>query len=251
METVGYTSFCCQTNHGVHHITATSHYKTNVTGAIQYHSSGFHKVFRTFLHGDTSQESNNLFFRILLNLNILYFFWKRRYRIVHGEYFARILIILVNNRLTCQLTYTHDAISMVHTVLFNGVNSRIHITTASVKVCSVYMDNQRFSRNLLSMNTSRISQPVVRVNNIKLLLTSHHTGYNRIVIDFFMQIIRISSRKLHATQIIGMHIIKICINMVTQVIIKLRIHIMSHSIFYIIPLYVTPYNRYTVHSYDT
>ena len=170
---------------------------------------------------------------------------------MHGEHFARILIVLMNNCLTCQLTYTHDTVSMVHTILFNRINGRVHITTASVKVCGVHMDNQRFSWNLLSMNTCRISQPVVWVNNIKLLLTSYHTGYNRIVVDFFMQIIRISSWEFHATQIIGMHIIEVCINMVAQVIIKLRIHIMSYSIFYIIPLYVTPYNRHTVHSYNT
>ena len=145
METVGNTSFRSQTNHGIHHITATSHHKTNVTGTIQHHRSGFHKVFRTFLHGDTSQESNNLFFRILLDLNILYFFWKRRHCIMHGEHFARILIVLMNNCLTCQLTYTHDTVSMVHTILFNRINGRVHITTASVKVCGVHMDNQRFS----------------------------------------------------------------------------------------------------------
>ena len=72
METVRNTAFGYQTNHLIHHITTTGHYETDIARTVQYHCCSFYKVFRSFLHGNTSQESNDLFARILLRNNILY-----------------------------------------------------------------------------------------------------------------------------------------------------------------------------------
>ena len=51
METVGNTSFGHQTDHLIHHITTTGHHETDIARTVQYHSSSFHKIFRTLLHG--------------------------------------------------------------------------------------------------------------------------------------------------------------------------------------------------------
>ena len=68
------------------------------------------------------------------------------------------------------------------------------------------MDAQRFATYQLGMHTSRISQPVVRMDNIKFLLARNHTGNNRKVIDLIMKISRIAAGKLHTPQIIDVHI---------------------------------------------
>ena len=86
--------------------------------------------------------------------------------------------ILVDYSLACQLTNAENVVGIVHTVLLNGIYRRIHIAAATVKVCSMDMDNQFLSRYLLSMDTGRICQPVMRVDDIELFCTCNNTGYN-------------------------------------------------------------------------
>ena len=70
METIGNSAFSNQTNHLIHHIATTGHYKTYILGTLQHHSSRLYEILRSFLHSDTSQESNHFFFRILIRNNI-------------------------------------------------------------------------------------------------------------------------------------------------------------------------------------
>ena len=86
---------------------------------------------------------------------------------------------------------------------------------------------QWLSGHLFGMNPCRISKPVMRMNHIARIGSGNHSGNNRIIIDFFQQVIRISTRKLYTSQIIKMHIIEICINMIPQIKVFLRIHISS------------------------
>ena len=63
----------------------------------------------------------------------------------HGKTFLWILIIMVYNGLPRQFTYTQYTVCMVHAILFNSIDSRIYLTTASVKIGSMNMNNKRFS----------------------------------------------------------------------------------------------------------
>ena len=58
----GNTTFSNQVNHGIQHIARPRHYKTNITSTLQYKRSSFYKIFRSFLHRNTSEESDHLFF---------------------------------------------------------------------------------------------------------------------------------------------------------------------------------------------
>ena len=111
---------------------------------------------------------------------------------------------------------------MIHTILFDRINGWIHFSTRTVKVCGMHMDTKRFSTYHLSMHTSGISQPVVSMNNIKFLLTSHYSGYDGVIIDFLMQVFRITTGKFHATKVVHMHVREIRIDMITEGIILLR-----------------------------
>ena len=148
--------------------------------------------------------------------NILKFLRQWINGIVHGKYFSWILMIFINHRTAGQFGHTHDTVGMIHTVLLNRINSRIDFSARTVKIRSVHMNTKRFAAHHLGVHTGRISQPVMRMDNIKLLLTGYYSGNNRKVVDFLVQISRITSCKLHTSQIIDMHIGEIGINMVAE-----------------------------------
>ena len=85
-------------------------------------------------------------------------------------------MILVDNGLTREFRYTHDTIGPIHTVLLDTIDSGIHLTTATVEVGSMDVNAQWFATHLLGMNTGREGKPIVGVDDIKLLSTSHLTG---------------------------------------------------------------------------
>ena len=175
---------------------------------------------------------------------------QRIHGIVYGIALTRILMILVDDRLTRQLRHTHDAVGIVHTVLLDTVNGRIHLTTRTVEVGSMNMDAQRFTTDLLGMDAGRIGQPVVSMDNVVVQGTSHHASDNRIVIDFLMQIARITTGKFHSAQVVDMHVVEVGIQMVAQTEIQVRIHDITHSLTDIVGRHVTIGNRHSIHGHN-
>ena len=62
---------------------------------------------------------DNLLSRGLVGDYVEVLLTERIYGIVHGYALARILMVLVDDRLTSELTDTHDAVSVIHTILLN------------------------------------------------------------------------------------------------------------------------------------
>ena len=62
VESVGNAAFRSQIYHLVHHIAWSGHDKARVVAETQYLGRGFHEIFRTFLHGDASEESDHFLF---------------------------------------------------------------------------------------------------------------------------------------------------------------------------------------------
>ena len=128
METVGNSTLGGQINHSVQHITRTCHNEADITCTFQNKRCCLDKIFRSFLHGDTSQESHDLFLFMLRTRNVQKFLRQRINRIMHGKTFPRILMILPDNRLPCQFRYTHNTIRIIHTVLFRCVYGRVNLS---------------------------------------------------------------------------------------------------------------------------
>ena len=162
---------------------------------------------------------------------------------MHGYTFGRILMIMVDNRLTGQLRHTHDTVGMVHTVFFYTVDRRIYIAARTVEVRGMHMNDQRFAADMLGMYARRISQPIVGMNNIILLLTGYDSCHNGIIIDLIMKIVRITTGKLNTSQVIGLPITEISINMVAQSVILLRRHFIAQTLLDIVIINITPNNR--------
>ena len=145
MKAVGDALGCCQFYHGVHHVAATCHTEANVPRTFDNELGCFDEILRTFLHRDSSEEGNHLLFSLserdtLVN-DFLMMVAERIYRVVHGKTLPRILMIVVDDCLTRQLTNTHNAVSMVHSVLFDAVHGGIHVSSTSVEVCCVHVDH--------------------------------------------------------------------------------------------------------------
>ena len=179
--------------------------------------------------------------------NILQFLAQRIHRIVYGETLPRVLVIVVYHGLACQFRHTHNAICIIHTVFLDAINCRIDISTRAVKVCSMDVNAQWLSTHLLSVYSSRISEPVVSMNYIKFLLSRHDTCYYRIVIYLLVQILRIASRKLQTAEVIHIHIVKIGIYMFPEREIKIGIHDVSHTSVHVVIINITPCDRHGIH----
>ena len=178
METVGNAPFGSQVYHGIQHIARTCHYETYITGTLQHQCCGFHKVFRAFLHSDTSEEGNHLLFGMIRTRNILQLLRKRIHRIMHGKHLSRILMILIYHCAASKLRYTHDAVCIIHSVLLHRINGRIHLAARTVKVRCMHMDAERLATYHFRMYSGRVCQPVVSMNNVEFLLACHNSGYD-------------------------------------------------------------------------
>ena len=179
--------------------------------------------------------------------NILKLLRQRIHSIVHGKYLSWVLMILIDNCATGKLRYAHNAIGVIHSVLFHRIDSRINLSSRTVKISGMNMNAERLAAYHFRMHTGRIGQPVVCVDNVKLLLTRHHSGYNRKVIDFFMQISRITAGKVHTAKVVDVHIREIRIDMVAQSVVLFRTHCRQTRL-QIIIIDVTPYDRHLVHA---
>ena len=109
------------------------------------------------------------------------------------------------------------------------------------------MDAKRLSANHFSMYSGRVSQPVMRMNDIKLLLTGYYSGNDREIINFFVQVPGITTSKLHTPQIINMHIRKIGINMIAERVIFFRCHFQQTG-FQVVVVDITPHDGYLIHT---
>lgn len=61
---------------------------------------------------------------------------------MYGRYLRGILMIFLNHRLTSQITHRYNMVCIVHTILLNRIDIRIHITTATIIIRSMNMDYQ-------------------------------------------------------------------------------------------------------------
>ena len=109
------------------------------------------------------------------------------------------------------------------------------------------MDTERLSADFLGMNSCRICQPIMCMNNIKVLCTCHDSGNYGVVVYLIMKIRRIATGKFHTSEVIHIHIVKIRIEMVPQAKIVIRIHHIADSVLYVIIIYISPSNRHAIH----
>ena len=159
MKAIGNSPLGGQVYHSVHHIAAAGHYKSYIFSPLKYAVSRFHKVFGSFLHGNTSQEGDNLILTRFFYKTFHVFEWLNS--IVHRGYLTRVLMIFFNHYFPGQVAHCNDMVGYVHTGFFDIVHSRIYFSAATIKVCSMNMNDQWFSGNPFYKYTGRVGEPVV------------------------------------------------------------------------------------------
>ena len=80
----------------------------------------------------------------------------------------------------------------------------------------MYVNAEGLAAYHLGMYAGRIGQPVVGMDDVELLLAGYYTSNDGEVVDLFVQVARIATGKLHATQVVDVHIGEVCINMVAE-----------------------------------
>ena len=170
---------------------------------------------------------------------------------MHRAYLMRRLTIFLNHRAACEFTHAHDMITFIHTALLNRIYSRVYITTTTIKIRCMHMDNQWFASNLLGKYTSRVGQPIMAVDDIKIQTMRQHTGYSLVVIDLFYQVIWITTRKTNTTQLVRTNTTIVISNTIAQVEILFGTHSARHALLHIMVVILFPYHRYTIGTNDT
>ena len=95
-------------------------------------------------------------------------------------------MILVDDRLTCQFTNTHNTVSMVHSVLLNAVDCGVYFATRTVEIRCMHMDAKWLAANHLGVDTCWICKPVVGMNKIELFASGQDARNDGEIINLSM-----------------------------------------------------------------
>src|SRR5690554_706076 len=211
-------------------------------GPLQHLGGCVDKKFRSLLHGDSSQEGDHLLLYSRQPFNRLNFRTERFHGIVYGRYLPFGLVVILDNGFAGEVAYTDDVVTVIHTVLLDPVDDRVWLTPAAVVFRSMYVDNQRFSTYVLGMQTGRVGEPVVGVNDVVLISPRNNTGYDGVVVGLLQDIARVPARELQTTKIVGIHVVEVGIYVVTHPEILLWIHELFESRLYRFPADIPPHD---------
>ena len=243
MEPVGDTSCGGEVNHLVHHVAAAGHHKAHLRIVAQHFCGGLYEIFRTFLHGDTSQECHYLLLAARrIHIEQLLAQWS--HGIVYGSHLGRVDAVFVDYRGAGEITYRDYVVGVEHTITLDVEHGRVHIAARAVEVGGVYVDYHRLAGHLLGMYACGICEPVVGVDYVKLLGTGDDTGAYRVVVDFLQKVIGIASGKFYTAQVVEAHIVEVGIDMVAQTEVFVGVHYIADAAFYIFAAYVAPSYRH-------
>ena len=142
-------------------------------------------------------------------------------------------------------------VGIVHAVFLDIEHCGIDVATASVEVGGMNVNHQWLACDLLGVNTGRIGEPVVRVDNIAWNGACNHTSHNRIIVDFLNEVIGVTTGELDAAQVVGVHIIEITVDVISQIKISLRVHHIADTALHIFAAHVAPCDRRGVGANDS
>ena len=145
-------------------------------------------------------------------------------RIVDREDLARVLVILVDDRLPRQFAHAHDAVGVVHAVLLYRIDRGVDLSARPVEVGGVDVYAERLSAHLLGVYASWEGEPVVGVDDVEVLGPCHHSRYDGVVVDLLVEVGRVSACKLHGSQFVDVHVAEVGIDMVAQPVVVVGRH---------------------------
>ena len=112
------------------------------------------------------------------------------------------------------------------------------------------VDAQWLTAHLLGMDAGRVGEPVVCVDDVEFLLPCDDTGDDGVVVDFLVQVFRVASGKLHAAQVVDVHVVEVGVDMIAQLEVEVGVHDVAHAALYVVAVDVAPGYGHGVHGYD-
>ena len=114
----------------------------------------------------------------------------------------------------------------------------------------MHVDDQRLARHLLGMDARRVGEPVMAVNDVAVHGAGNDTRNDAVVVDFFEQVLGITSREFYTSQVVGAHVVEVAVDVVAQVEVHLRVHHVTDAALNIVPVHVAPCHRCAVGTDD-
>ena len=100
------------------------------------------------------------------------------------------------------------------------------------------------------MHASREGEPVVGMNDIKLLRACQHTSDDGEVVDLIMQIAWIATSEAHAAKVVEtLHVIEVCIDVITETVVVFS-RMTYEAVFDVVILHIAPGDRHLTHVND-
>ena len=130
------------------------------------------------------------------------------------------------------------------------IDRGVYLSARAVKVGGMDMNAQRLAADMLGIDAGGIGEPVVRMDDVKVLGACHHTGNDGVVVYFLVQVGGIASGKLHTAEIVDVHIVEIGIDVVAQTVVVVGIHHVGDAALHIFAVNVAPCDRHTVHCHN-
>ncbi len=162
---------------------------------------------------------------------------------MHCGDFGRIDAVFVDHGGACEVAHCDDMVGVEHSVTLDIEYCGVDIAAGTVEICGVDMDHKRFSCDLLGVDSGRIRQPVVGVDDVEIKRAGYHSRCDGVIVDLFQQIVRIASGEFNTAEIICTHIVEVGIYMVAQSEIEVGIHDIAYSLLHIVAAHVAPCDR--------
>ncbi len=84
-------------------------------------------------------------------------------------------------------------VGLHHAVALDGEHRGVDVASRAVIVGGVDMYHQRFAGHLLGVDSRRICQPVMGVDDIAGDGAGYHPGHDGVVVDFLQQVVGIAA----------------------------------------------------------
>lgn len=96
-----------------------------------------------------------------------------------------------------------------------------------------------------------VGEPVVSVNDVELLGARHLSGYDAVVVYLLVKVAWVSAGKLHAPQVVDVHIAEVGIYVVAEPVILIRVHQVADALLHVVAVNVLVHYWHAVHCHDT
>ena len=148
---------------------------------------------------------------------------------MHGDALGWILVVVADDGLPCEFRNAHDAVGIVHTVLFDTVNGGVHLSARAVEVGGMHVDDEWLSAHLLGMYACREGEPVVGVDDVEFTRTGNDAGNDVEVTDFLVEVFGITSCEVQSADVVGALVAEVGIDMVAELVVFFGCQVLETS----------------------